>query len=181
MNGLKKTRKELGLSQQAMADLLGITRQQLSLFEISKRSMPLDAFMKWNRLVLALQQLQPIQDAKALQQQQQQTQQHVKNLQQKLADIAYQRTRLQRQLNNLQQKQPQTQLLLQLTSQLLQQPETEADRTFQLNLEILRDEALKKAKINSPYCQSELQTAIALLNLHETLLQQQLHTIGWMG
>jgi len=51
MDLLKTMRKKTGLGQQAMANLLGVTRQLYSMAEIGKRTLPADAALRFAALV----------------------------------------------------------------------------------------------------------------------------------
>lgn len=51
MDILKTMRKKIGIGQQAMANLLGVTRQLYSMAEIGKRMLPADAAIRFAALV----------------------------------------------------------------------------------------------------------------------------------
>jgi transcriptional regulator with XRE-family HTH domain len=181
MNGLKKLRTQMGITQQSMCELLGIPKQQLSLFELGLRSMPLSAFYKMNNLQLAFLSAETVTDTTVTASLQLFEQEKTKKLRQLLADVTVQQMAVQRRLVKMQQAYPKAMKTIQTAGLLLQQPATLQDRTFQLSLEIVRDDALKKAKACHPLVQSELQIRLAVLQLQQTLLQQQLDAANTGG
>jgi transcriptional regulator with XRE-family HTH domain len=174
MNAVKKLRAQLGISQRDMAALLGISKQQLSLYELGLRSMPTASFLKMNMLYAALDSTASITDVTVADTLQRLQQTAHDKMQQQLAAIALDIMALQRQVTDMQLAYAQAGSKLKVVTAVLQQPTTLQDRMFQLSLEIVRDEALKKAKASHPLVQSELQIQLAVLQLQQTLLQQQL-------
>ena len=181
MNAVKKLRAQLGISQRDMAALLGISKQQLSLYELNLRSMPTESFLKMNTLYAALENAAPLTDATVTAALQLLQQTQGQKIQKQLAAIVFETTSLQRKLAIMQATYLQATTRLQVVTQVLQQPATLQDRTFQLSLEIVRDDALKKAKACHPLVQSELQIRLAVLQLQQTLLQQQLDAANTGG
>ncbi len=59
-NALRKT---VGLSQEELAQILNVSRSQLSLYELGKRNLPVEAIEKLVSLINAMQSTEPLRDA----------------------------------------------------------------------------------------------------------------------
>jgi transcriptional regulator with XRE-family HTH domain len=60
MKNINPFRKELGITQEKLAMLLGVSRSSLALYELGKRSLPVDAKVKLAELLKQAQQIQTL-------------------------------------------------------------------------------------------------------------------------
>jgi transcriptional regulator with XRE-family HTH domain len=159
---MKDVRDGLGITQEQLANYLGITRSQLSLVELDKRFMPTSASVKGSKLLLAM--LGKKKMEKLVAEIARQTKTLNKKLQERSKECTYLAAVASRKLQAMQQQYNQCCNALQAVQNLLPNlPATKEFKGDRLWLEILEMDALTKLAHCGPDAQTHLQLQIDLL------------------
>lgn len=172
MNGTKKIREQLGLSQYQLAVYLSVSRSQIALSETGRRSLPTGALVKLAALATSLQvtaKRPPIVLQQLFNKQNALAKAHTQRCNQKAALAKHQ-------LNALQTQYQECEKIILATSHLLSNlPQGKHYHKDLLWLELLQTETLKKMKACGPWPRTLLALKI------QTLEQEALAAVAMKG
>lgn len=166
-------REELGISQQQLADYLGVSRALLSLAEMNERSLPAAALIKAGEIELVLKSKKT--SPKLKQFTNKQTTALQKMLQQRRKDCVYELSVAKKKLDKMKLQYQQAANALSVANSLLNTVSNDAKRKMdKLWLEILEDDTLKKMQSFGEAAQMKLQLKIELLEFELTALSAKM-------
>ncbi len=168
-------REQLGLSQQQLADYLGISRALLSLVEANQRSLPTNASIKETQLIQAIQHDAQEPLLQLVQFTTQQNESFQKILLQRKAEVVYELALAKRKLKKLELQYQQAVKALHTANYLLSNlPIGAKNKLDKLWLELLLEESMQKLEACGEVAQQKLQLKIKLLEKEMALLLEKI-------
>jgi transcriptional regulator with XRE-family HTH domain len=163
-------RSLLGITQEEAAQLLQITRSQLSLYELGKREIPTKAMVKLAELWLYVEEANktPKETLPYFKEQEAKWQEQLKK---KIRNNKFEQWKLERKIEKIEKKFKKCCAALEVAAYLETENQTEAEKDL---LKLIAKNAQKGIDRNGWHVQEECKLALQSLQQHEKLMQQML-------